>query len=181
MMNKYDEKGSPCRRPLLHWIQDPGFLFRRIAVLPVCRMFLTQAQKIGGKPLACKIDMREDQQMESKAFLKSSLKTIVGLLREWQELMRSAAKTKFSGDVSTRNEACLIAMNQHRDERFQARSGNFCNSFYQAVLQRDGSKSVRGGRCILLREENNMGTVQTFFVSSTLVEMREEGQNKGFH
>ena len=31
MMNKKGERGSPCRKPFLHWIQGPGEPFRRIA------------------------------------------------------------------------------------------------------------------------------------------------------
>ena len=42
------------------------------------------------------MEARESQERESKALLKSNLMTMVGAFLEWQALMRSAAKIKFS-------------------------------------------------------------------------------------
>ena len=112
MMNKYGEKGSPCRRPALHWIQDPGVPLGRIAVLPVWRMFWTHAQKIGGKPLACKIDMREDQQMESNAFPEIKLDDHGGGFSCVASAEDIGCIDKFFGNVATVEEPCLVVVNE---------------------------------------------------------------------
>lgn len=77
-------------------IQLPGRPLRSIAVFPVVRMFCIQFLNLSEKPLIANILSKDVQDMESKAFLKSSLMIIVGSFLVWQEFVRSAAKTKFS-------------------------------------------------------------------------------------
>ena len=96
MMKRYGESGSPWRRPRLHLNQRPGILFKRIEVRPVERSELIQRRQRSSKPRIWRILSGLSQQIESKAFWKSILRTMVGDLRRWQQLRSSAAYIKFS-------------------------------------------------------------------------------------
>jgi hypothetical protein len=77
-----DEKvggvGSPCRSPRWHVIHRPGTRFSMTAALPVLSTPLIQLRHLSSKPRAPRIASRLPHSIESKAFLKSSLRTAVG-------------------------------------------------------------------------------------------------------
>jgi hypothetical protein len=76
------ESGSPWRKPLRQQIQSPGRPLSRIAVFPELRIESIRPYQRSSKPRACRIARRLLELAESKAFLKSILKTTVGDLEE---------------------------------------------------------------------------------------------------
>lgn len=83
-------------------------------------------------------------------------------------------------DVSPIDETSLVPMNKQRDERFKSVCEKFCNSFWWAVLKRDGSESVSSSSYVFFGEEYHKGAVETLDVGGMVMEGMEEGKYRVF-
>src|ERR1041385_7905180 len=86
------DKGSPCLNPLLHLNCLPGMPFNRTDEDPVSNSCCTQILHFNGKPLCFKISRMASCSIESKAFSKSILSRIRGLLDWWHWCRYSKAQ-----------------------------------------------------------------------------------------
>jgi hypothetical protein len=77
MMKRRGDNKSPYLRPLLIWIQGPGIPFNRTTILAVCMRARMQLIHLLSNPLILRISKRQSHETVSKAFLKSSFRTIV--------------------------------------------------------------------------------------------------------
>ena len=80
MTNNNGESGSPCRTPDLQTKWLPGTPFKRTEEEPVDKMLLIQPVQRASKPVHCKILRMASCSSVSKAFVKSSLRRMMGHL-----------------------------------------------------------------------------------------------------
>lgn len=73
-MNRYDDKGSACRSPFLHWNHLPGTSLSITTVWLEGLIQRIHRRHLGEKPLASRMSSRASQLIESKALRKSSLR-----------------------------------------------------------------------------------------------------------
>jgi hypothetical protein len=82
MANKIEERGSPCRTPLLHRNSFPVVPLSGTEVVAEFRRDSTHRIHLARKPLALSISSTIENSTRSNAFSKSSLRITIFLL-DW--------------------------------------------------------------------------------------------------
>lgn len=79
MTNKYGERGFLCLKPLLILINLCNFPLREIEAVAVEIHSLIHENNVGGNPKLIKRLIRKGQEIESKAFLISTISILLGV------------------------------------------------------------------------------------------------------
>lgn len=116
--------------------------------------------------------------MESKAFLKSSLKTMVGVACS----NNVSGKKKVFRNVSTMQEPSFIVVDDVRDEGFKSIRDDLATTlgvpFCSEIGRPEGVQSSGLGR---FWQENHVGLVKACKIDFVLVEVVAKGENDVFY
>jgi len=97
------ERGSPCLTPLLQWKVLPGTPFNRTVDVPELRMELIPDHHFMSKPLCAITSKITLCSILSKAFSKSSFRTIISFFEWWH-------RWRYSNDHAMQSWMVLVLM-----------------------------------------------------------------------
>lgn len=143
-MKRYMDIGSPCLTPCCRFIQCPGTPFTRMNDLEVFNKVSIHLHHLARKSLTVIIFRKLSQAIESKAFAKSSLDTVVACFLLWQHWINSVAYMKFSYMLLPLRK--LVWSWSIKEESYLWRrlaSTLICNNLHCTILQWDGAITVR--------------------------------------